>query len=446
MVCDMYSLQKALKIVKRIDSTSVRGDVFSSVVKQNRIVRISFACYNRAPSSIKSLLLIAYGAKCFLSVRINGTGREQLLLLGAYPNEIKILAHAERLLTEFECGWFTLRKSNSIKYTSLSDFGVYLRSFGRLSSIARRLVDQLDFMPACRCFSVLAYYLRFSGILQHRDFSAVLVASHYSPESLALAAASHAIDKQVLLACHATTANSDFFRIPVYANLMACTGDAVADALLLHSTHKPEVCYLPPPLPQKKLVVPTRDADSLTIGIFLTALTDVPSLRALVSELQGQDWCETIRVRQHPAKIVQSDCSALSMEFANVQLSDSESLEHDIDACDIVICGNSTVVMETLRASRPVVYVKSLDSLPYDYARFVVNGLIPEYRQLMDESILDLIHDHYLNIAWTSKMQRFDASYLQDEKFITATMTKSVKKLIARYDTTATLNPQSELL
>lgn len=429
----MYTLSKAFAIVRRMDETSVRNAVFQSVYNSNRLIKFATDIYNISPLPLKTLMLLLYGAKCFASVKFIGNGDNKFLLMGAYPNDVKALTNLESYLPYNEVSWIKLNIRNSINYASIKKLPVYFASLGRLYRFGRIMATKHSFMPACRIFSTLAYYKIFSLLLKKNKPSVIVIASHYGPESLALAAASHAVGGTVVITNHATTANKGALGMPVYADYLVCSGDAIKDVLQSESRDTIAHCYLPVDIPQRSLKLPEPDAKSVVVGIFLTALTNMDELSSIVSKLVNAEWCSQIRIRQHPAKTVNSDCDSLLAKHPSLLITTHIPLQEDISECDIAICGNSTVVVEILRGGVPVAYTDTLDSLPKDYAKFVSYGLLPEILSRNFGQLLTVMQQHYLADSWIDKMRYFDASYQKDEEKIK----ENCKFMMSRIGSTA---------
>ena len=85
-------------------------------------------------------------------------------------------------------------------------------------------------------------------------------------------------------------------------------------------------------------------------------------------------------------------------------------LEDEIEACDLVLCGNSGVAMNVLRGGRPVAYIDALDELNHDYCGFVQDRLVCEVKE-WGENLYPMLKAFYTGPAWRNVMQSYDASY-----------------------------------
>ena len=89
------------------------------------------------------------------------------------------------------------------------------------------------------------------------------------------------------------------------------------------------------------------------------------------------------------------------------------SLDEEIAACDLIICGNSGVAMNALSGGRPVAYLDTLDGLNFDYNGFVESGLICHVTGWSDD-IYRRLRTFYERPEWRDVMRSYDASYESD--------------------------------
>ena len=284
-------------------------------------------------------------------------------------------------------------------------------------------------MPACRVFSTVTYFGRFKRLLDD-DFKAVFVASQYSPESLGLAAAAHQSGKKILFVNHASATGETGYVAPLYADLVVVTSQAIADLYQRHTPTALNIVALAIGEPQQALQIPDRNSGALTVGIYLTALTDQARLREIVMTWSQLDSVALIFIRTHPAEVVNADLSAITGTRVPVEISKRKPLRDDVARTDIAICGNSTVAIEILRGGRPVLYDHRLDHITYDYNGYLGSGLVPPYPETIDDTIFDLIQAHYARGDWNEKMRYYDCGYQQDEQAIASRFAAAVERVV----------------
>ncbi|NNE21966.1 MAG: hypothetical protein HKN11_05095 [Rhizobiales bacterium] len=304
----------------------------------------------------------------------------------------------------------------------------YLAASARLYRYAFKLVRRYSFMPACRIFSVVAYYMRFKRLLTESNIKAVFIANHYSPECLGLATAAHDGQMKVLLTNHASGTGETGYVAPVYADLAAVTSQAMADLYRKYSPKGLQIIRLPIATPQKPMTIPAVGQRSLVAGIYLTALTNETRLRELVAELLKAGNIATVFIRIHPADVVNSDLSGIVANGKPIEISQHKPLSEDIERTDLAIVGNSSVTIELLRGGCPVLYDHRLDEIIYDYNGFEGRGLVLAFPARLQKKFLDDVEAHYGSQAWIETMRYFDWGYQRDEK----TMLRDFKSAVLR--------------
>ena len=156
----MYSLLRACNTVRKTDNSALRMKVFMSVLSNSRRIRYSYTLYQCAPSAVKAALIVLYGLKGYLTIAWARDGKQQLVFFACYPNERQVLNHVRNNLTTIQHGEVTISLRNCLTFGALAKFVAIVPTSIRLYRYAKRLVARYDFMPACRIFSTVTYYLR----------------------------------------------------------------------------------------------------------------------------------------------------------------------------------------------------------------------------------------------------------------------------------------------
>lgn len=410
-----YFLARACWIVRRIDDSAGRLTLFADVAQKNVVIRLAYVTYECCPDFVKSLLLLLYGLKCYLSVNSSVAEKAEIAYFASYPNEIIALGQVRRHLSARPAGTITLARRNCFRIGSLLSLPAYFATVVQLRRIASRLAGRFHFMPACRIFSTTTYYLRFRRVLQRHDAKAVFIANHYSPECLALAAAAHRLGWKVLFTNHANATWEGGYVPPLYSDLAAVTSQAVLDVYLRHSRKNINAVFVPLPSPQRAMRKLDGPGQPITVGIFLTALTNMERLHAVVGQLEAIPEVSRVLIRPHPVKVINENFSALCRANDRTTVVRGITLFDTLAQCDVAICGNSTATVEILRGGVPVLYDGALDAIPYDYNGYIRASLIPPIPDVLDSAGLRAVHQFYGNPAWAATMRYFDAAYQQDE-------------------------------
>ena len=389
-----------------------------SVLHNSRRIRYSYIFYQHSPRAIKAAAVVLYGLKCYLSLFRRHAGEPHLVYFASYPNERRVLRHVRNILQAAAHDEITVTLRNCAKLTAVTEIVAYIPASVRLYRFARRLVQKHEFMPACRIFSTVTYYRRFKRLLD-KDVKAVFIACHYSPECVGLAAAAHRAGKKVLFTNHATATGETGYVAPLHANLVAVTSQAMADLYQRHTPHELDIVPITISEPQQPMREPNRNSDTLSVGIYLTALTAEDRLQEIVADWSRLPAIGSVFIRTHPAQVVNSDLTGITDTRVPVEISNTMPLREDIMRADIAVCGNSTVAIEILRGGRPVLYDHRLDHLVYDYNGYAGYGLVLQYPEIIDDDIFEKIQRHYFSEHWHEKMRYFDSSYQNDERAIT---------------------------
>ena len=123
--------------------------------------------------------------------------------------------------------------------------------------------------------------------------------------------------------------------------------------------------------------MPDRLPESLSVGIFLCKDVDENRLRQVTMELL-KAGAGRVLVRPHPKNLWTGLQKWIeSLRDSRVILSSVDaSVSNDIKQVDVVLGGNSSVLVDAVIAGRPAAFVANLDHGPPDLHRFVAGGLV----------------------------------------------------------------------
>ena len=407
-----YTLATALLIVRRMETTATRGAVFAEIKDKNRVYRLIDGLYERAGSRLlQPLALFAYMIKCLVSLGPFDATNTEAVSIASFPNEHKTIKRIAALVPHIGL----LRVSSAYRHMAKpSNILIALRlmaAMPRLWPVLRRLANSYSFMPAARIASALAFYIRFVWLLKAEPaLKAAIVTSNYSPDAVGLAAAAHKLGRRVVYANHAPVPVNGAFVPPVLADCGLFYGDTITRSYKALSECHAEVGLIGQPIPARSME--WRDQIE-TVGIFLTAGTRMDVLRSLVATIRLSHPGARVLIRQHPVALLKTNFAELEVDDANVALTIGNPLEEEIAACDLVVCGNSGVALNVLSAGRPVAYLSSLDSVPFDYNGFVASRLVYSMPWWSDD-LYQRLQSFYQTPGWRDVMQSYDASFGAD--------------------------------
>jgi hypothetical protein len=119
-----------------------------------------------------------------------------------------------------------------------------------------------------------------------------------------------------------------------------------------------------------------RMPQNLTVGIFLCKEVNEVRLGNLVALLLSQPDVSRILIRPHPKNLWRGLHCVPRLYSGRVGISVGQSVFRDTQSVDVVLAGNSSVLVDAVTAGRPSGYVSGLDYGPRDLHRFVECGLI----------------------------------------------------------------------
>jgi len=189
------------------------------------------------------------------------------------------------------------------------------------------------------------------------------------------------------------------------------------DRVLVHGRRQHHAPMPACPLPER-----------LTVGIFLCKDVNEARLRALVERLSSNSRVSRVIIRPHPKNLwLGLDAWIASLNNPRVIRSRGGSVFHDIERSDIVLAGNSSVLVDAVTAGRPSGYVLALDHGTPDLHAFVACGLI---YALDDELGLDpeAMLRFYQRHEWAPVL-RFFANVDEDEASVAKRLGAAMREL-----------------
>ena len=130
---------------------------------------------------------------------------------------------------------------------------------------------------------------------------------------------------------------------------------------------------------------------------------------ASVHALLADPRTQRVLIRPHPVNLWPGLAEAVaSLGDPRVTVQSSPRLRDDLRACDLVLGGNSTVLLDALIAGTPACYVRGLDHGPHDVQDFVRDGLVYELPQLAPIDA-GAIARFYSRREWPAILRRYAA-------------------------------------
>jgi hypothetical protein len=243
----------------------------------------------------------------------------------------------------------------------------------RVFSIARRLHRRHEFFKVLRVVELVSYYARYLGLFRGGRYQLALTSNHSNPHGIAFNLAARRCGVPVVLVTHGMpvrpVARLRYDLAVVHCEAARRTyleAGCRVERFLIHGRRQDYA-----PMPAGPL------AGRLSVGVFLCKDVNEGRLRALVERLLADARVGRVLVRPHPKNLwVGLDAWIASRKEPRLRRSPAGPVSQDLAAADIVLAGNSSVLVDAVTAGRPAGYVAGIDHGPADLHEFVARGLI----------------------------------------------------------------------
>ncbi len=406
---ERYDLATAIGVVREMETSIGRANVFEEIKKKNALYRLVDTIYTKSGAHFfQPLFLLIYMIKCVVSLGPSKVGDAEALAISNFDNEHKTIDRVAALAPDVRLVRLTVARSHVFSLAGLKSALRMIGSAGRLWSFLRLLTRAHSFMPAARIASALAFYIRCSQFfVESKGLKAAIVASNYSPEAVGMAAAAHRHGRRVVYSNHAPVPANGTIVPPVLSDCALFYGSETTQTYERRARCTAEVGLIGQPGTSRAM----EWLESIeTIGIFLTSGTKVDVLKSLVATIRVDLPKARIIIRQHPVTLLKTDFADIGVDDPYTKLTIGNPLDEEITACDLVICGNSGVALNVLSGGRPVAYLSSLDGIKFDANGFVESRLVLSV-PWWTEDMYDRLKGFYQTPGWQSVMQTYDASY-----------------------------------
>ncbi len=362
----------------------------------------------------------------FLEVRV-GHRLDGAVWIARLANERRVLETLPQLLPELD--WIELkfcRRPDLASISALPKRLFPLRS--RIFRLTRLLLRQEHkFFKVLRVMELIGYYTRYLEIFQKGNFSLAVMSSHSNPHGLAFNLAARRCNVPTVLITHGMPVrpvarlsyNLAVIHCEFARQIYSKAGCRMGQVII----HGRRQYYAPMPGGEK---LPER----LTIGIFLCKDVNEAKLDFVVKQLLNHSRVARILIRPHPKNLfIEFDEWFASLNDNRVCRSLNDSVSADLQESDIVLGGNSSVLVEAVTAGRPSGYIQSLDYGSFDLHEFVVRGLIYPVEDELDFDP-DAILCFYQRSEWPSALRLY-ANVEDTEKAVANLLQSAIRELVA---------------
>jgi hypothetical protein len=421
-------LYRGIRGILRCDEAEVVEGIARYVMSQHAALRRGSALMERARGTpIPPLTALLGGLVRFLEVR-SLVCTEGAVWVARLGNERRAIEPLIALLPEMN--WSELKFRFRPDAAGISDLYALprkLHSWRRIFKLVRRLHRRYEFFKVLRVVDLIGFYTRYLKIFRAGRFQLALMSSHSNPHGIAFNLAARRTGVPVVLITHG---------MPVRPVAPLAYDLAVVHCEAARQTYLEEGCRMP-----RVLIHGRRQAyakmpaaplpERMSVGIFLCKDVNETLLRALVERLLKHPRVSRILIRPHPKNLwLGLEAWVESLNEERLRLSRGGAVSNDLEETEVVLAGNSSVLVEALTAGRPSAYVPRLDYGPTDLHAFVARGLVYQFDE---ESGFepDAILRFYKRADWPDVLRLF-ANIEEDETTVAARAAEAMRELVAR--------------
>jgi hypothetical protein len=366
-----WLLYRGIKNLLRCDEAEVVQGIAHYVMSQHRSLRLGAGLMEQTKGTpLPASIALLGWLNRFLEVH-PGKRRDGAVWVARLSNECRAIEVLPPLFPEL--GWTRWTFDRLPSATALSSLPWSLRGWSRIFRIAALLHRRYEFFKVLRVIELIGYYTRFLDIFRSGRFRLAVMSSHSNPHGIAFNLAARRCGVPVVLVTHGMPIRP-VARLSYDLALVHCEAARQTyleagcrmSSVLIHGRLQHYV-----PMPANLL------PDRLTVGIFLCKDVNEERLRAIVERLQNCRRVSRILVRPHPKNLwVGVDAWIESLNDPRARRSLGGPVFRDVEASDVVLGGNSSVLVDAVTAGRPSGYVPGLDHGSADLHSFVARGLI----------------------------------------------------------------------
>ncbi|HZB45676.1 MAG TPA: hypothetical protein VE360_10550 [Pyrinomonadaceae bacterium] len=411
-----WLLCRGIKSLLRCDEAEVVEGIARYVMSQHGSLRIGSALMERARGTpLPAAAALLGGLTRFLEVRA-GERKDGAVWIARLGNERRAVESLPTSLPEL--GWVEWQFRRRPAAAALAALAATLRgapSARRVFRIARMLHRRHEFFKVLRVVELVGYYARYLGLFRGGRYHLALMSSHSNPHGIAFNLAARKCGVPVVLVTHGMpvrpVARLGYELAVVHCEAARRTyleAGCRIGRVLIHGRRQDYAPMPSGPLPER-----------LSVGVFLCKDVNEGRLRTLIGRLLADVRVARVLVRPHPKNLwVGLDAWIESRNEPRLRRSPAGPVSQDLEEADIVLAGNSSVLVEAVTAGRPAGYVSGIDHGPTDLHEFVARGLIYPIEDSLDFDP-DAMLRFYRQPDWPTVLRLF-ANMDEDEAAVAA--------------------------
>ena len=405
-------LYGGIKALLTCDSGEVVAGIVGFVVSQSRLLRIlSNAMQRTAGPPLATAIIVLNALRCYLGVSLSGDGDS--VTVARRPNERRAVAHFTRMaagyrFADLAIGW----KLRSIWDGLTVRTPWLLRDCRRTRRLTRAWCRRYGVFRTLRALELIAYYTRYLELLRSSSFRVAVMSTHSNPHGIALNLAARRLGIPIALITHGMPIRP-IARLHYDLAIHEC---AASRRIYEEAGCRMGVTVIKSRRDQHAPMQLPAPGVPITVGLFLSKDPVDAQVMQCLRALTVDSRVTRIIVRPHPMNLWRDMHARIaSLGDARIRVVANTCLAGDLARCDVVVAGNSTVLLDAVVAGVPACYVSGLDHGPYDVQDFVKDGLIAEWSARLR---LDLrtIERFYLRREWPRILRHYaDVDRSSDE-------------------------------
>lgn len=422
---DYFLLYRGIKSLIRCDEAETVRGIADYVMSQYSILKRGANFIERRNHDIFPPLAAFLGAVTrFLEVRQN-VRMGDVVWVARLENERRAIEKMIPFLPDLEWSEIILRRPPerfAVKSLPRRIFSLRRRIFKLSRLLLRR---NYEFFRILRVIEMIGYYAAFLEIFEREKFRLAVVSSHSNPHGIAFNLAARRCGIPVMLITHGMPVKP-VAKLKFNLSVVHCeaarqtyfTEGCDLGEVYIHGRRQ-DCRSMPEKLPLK----------NLTAGIFLCKDVNENRLIEIIEKLLSDKRISRVVVRPHPKNLfVKLNEWLAALDSSRVERSFSKSVFEDLEKCDVVFGGNSSVLIEAAIGGRPACFVSRLDYASDDLHNLVSQKLIYAFRDNTRIDFEDLF-SFYRRPEWF-EILRFFAAVENDEKTINGQIASNIRRLI----------------
>lgn len=409
-----YDLFIALQVVKTKDSNDFRQSVFQELSKQNKVIRVLNFIYDYLPLFLQCFLCFSFGVLKFFSYP-SKLPTSEILGIYNYENERRRLLYLKNILKDqSEVKLVKMKLSFSLPQFQIT-------RLNQIFIILKRICQMNKMLVSLRMSETLFSYMKMEKSL-NQSTKLIILSSDSNPYAMAAMAISR---KKKMRTCYINHGHIPEGPPRTFFDLNLLDGQSLFDVYKRSKSMAGETFFIGSEGERgslKKGLLNLKSKENYSVGVFLSILTNWESVHKLLEKLILSKQINHILLRLHPnlilrdqkqiIKIEQKYSSEITISYA------TEIATVDLENCDLLIAGNSSVHLTSLKFGVPSILCHEIDLVPNDFYLFEQKKLVPVMRDLNISRLSD-ITSFYENQDPDIRVY-FDASYNLDEKELEA--------------------------